>query len=106
MNGEVHIFAPRPAVWFPQWAEVLAQVRLPALVRQQYRMAIVEYLRICKQRRQRATVDSARQFMGEMVNESVVAIDTLAFTSSSLPDSSTPAASFPSATAARFISMS
>jgi integron integrase len=66
MNDEIHSFAPRPAVWFPQWAEVLGQVRLPALVRQQYRMAILEYLRFCKQRRQRATVDSARQFMGEL----------------------------------------
>ncbi len=66
MNSDIHSFALRPAVWFPQWAEVLGRVRLPALLRQQYRMAILEYLRFCKQRRQRATVDSARQFMGEM----------------------------------------
>lgn len=65
MNSQIHASQRRPAGWFPQWAEVLGQVHLPALVRQQYRMAIVQYLRFCKQRRQRATVDSARQFMAE-----------------------------------------
>ena len=67
MNTDVLSFAPRPAVWFPHWAEALERVRLPLLVRQQYRIAIVQYLRFCRQRRQRATVDSARHFMAEMV---------------------------------------
>ncbi len=66
MNDKIHSFAPRAAVWFPQWAEVLERVRLPVMVRQQYRTAIVQYLRFCRQKRQRATVDSARQFMGEL----------------------------------------
>ena len=69
MNSEIQSFARRPAVWFPQWAEVLVRVRLPVLVRQQYRMAIVQYLRFCKQRRQLATVDSARHFMVEMAQQ-------------------------------------
>ena len=50
-------------IWFPQWAEVLARVRLPALQRQTYRQAVVAYLRYCKDSRQRATVASARAFM-------------------------------------------
>jgi integron integrase len=52
-------------IWFPEWAEALQQVRLPALIRQQYRLALIEYLRFCKQSHQRVTVDSARQFMAE-----------------------------------------
>ena len=50
-------------VWFPQWAEVLAQFPLKELERRAYYRAIVEYLRFCKQSRQRATVASARLFM-------------------------------------------
>jgi integron integrase len=50
-------------VWFPEWAEVLGRTDLPLATRQQYRAGIVEYLRFCKQTQQRATVDSARQFM-------------------------------------------
>lgn len=47
-------------VWFPQWAGVLAQSPLKELERRAYYRAIVEYLRFCKQSRQRATVASAR----------------------------------------------
>jgi integron integrase len=50
-------------VWFPQWAEVLAKAPLKDLERRAYYRAIVEYLRFCKQSRQRATVASARMFM-------------------------------------------
>jgi site-specific recombinase XerD len=53
------------AVWFPNWAAALEQRRLPVLHRQQYRNAIIEYLRYCKQARCRATVDSARQLMND-----------------------------------------
>ena len=66
MRNEINVSQSRPAVWFPLWAEALAQVRLPALVRQQYRTVIFEYLRFCKQRRERANVNSARQFMSEI----------------------------------------
>jgi integron integrase len=50
-------------VWFPQWAEILAKSPLKELERRAYYRAIVEYLRFCKQSRQRATVASARLFM-------------------------------------------
>src|ERR1035441_209086 len=50
-------------VWFPNWAAVLASVRLKELERRAYYRAMVEYLRFCKQSRQRATVASARMFM-------------------------------------------
>jgi hypothetical protein len=51
------------AIWFPQWAESLDRLPLPPARRQQYRVALLSYLRYCKQARQRATVASARQFM-------------------------------------------
>ena len=51
------------SVWFPQWAEVLNRWRLPELRLRAYRQAVLAYLRFCKQSRQRATVDSARQFI-------------------------------------------
>jgi integron integrase len=53
-------------VWFPNWAAVLAKVRLEELERQAYRLAIVGYLTFCKRARQRATVASARLFMAEV----------------------------------------
>ena len=53
-------------VWFPNWAEVLARVRLKELERRAYYRAIIEYLRFCKQARQRATVASARMFMEQV----------------------------------------
>jgi integron integrase len=52
-------------VWFPNWAVVLARVRLEDLDRRAYRLAIVGYLTFCKRSRQRATVTSARLFMAE-----------------------------------------
>ncbi len=61
MTQEIH----HPPVWFPGWADALRRVRLPALIRQQYQTALIQYLRFCKQSHQRATVDSARQFMHE-----------------------------------------
>jgi integron integrase len=53
-------------VWFPNWAVVLAKVRLKDLDRRAYRLAIVGYLTFCKRARQRATVASARLFMAEV----------------------------------------
>ena len=53
-------------VWFPQWAEVLARVRLKDLERRAYRSAIRDYLGFCKRSRQRATVESARKFMEQV----------------------------------------
>jgi integron integrase len=53
-------------VWFPNWAVVLARVRLKDLERRAYRVAIVEYLTFCKRARQRATPGSARLFMAEV----------------------------------------
>src|SRR6266513_2204575 len=53
----------RQGVWFPQWAEVLARLRCSVSQRRAHQRAIGEYLRFCKQSRQRATLESARQFM-------------------------------------------
>jgi integron integrase len=53
-------------VWFPNWADVLATVRLKDLERRGYGLAIVGYLSFCKRARQRATVTSARLFMAEV----------------------------------------
>ena len=50
-------------IWFPQWSEVLSSAQLPPGLRTAYRQAVVEYLSFCKRSRQRATLDSARQFM-------------------------------------------
>jgi hypothetical protein len=60
--------APKTAVWFPAWPEALRDSRLPPLRRQQYRLALIRYLRFCKETRQWATVESARAFM-ETVQE-------------------------------------
>lgn len=65
MNTKNTVASPSHPVWFPDWAEGLSRSGLPVSVRQQYRNAIVEFLRFCKQTRQRATVASARQFMQE-----------------------------------------
>ena len=54
------------AIWFPGWAEKLQQLRLPALIGRRYRLAIIRYLRFCKQSQQQATVESARQFIREV----------------------------------------
>lgn len=58
--------SPSDGAWFPNWAGVLARVRLKDLERQAYRLAIVGYLSFCKRTRQRATLDSARLFMAEV----------------------------------------
>jgi len=54
------------AVWFPQWSDSLQRLKLPPIHRQQYRLALIRYLRFCKETRQQATVDSARAFMDEI----------------------------------------
>jgi hypothetical protein len=48
------------AIWFPQWSDSLQQLRLPPIHRQQYRLALIRYLRFCKETRQQVTVNSAR----------------------------------------------
>ena len=57
---------PDQPVWFPQWAEVLAQADMPPATRAQYQTALFSFLRFCKQTRQRATVDSARSFIRDL----------------------------------------
>ncbi len=61
-------FSSTDGVWFPKWAEALAQARLRDLDRQAYRLAIFEFLRFCKRSRQRATVGAARDFMQDVVD--------------------------------------
>jgi hypothetical protein len=58
--------SPARAVWFPRWAEVLAQEDLAIETRERYRVALLQYLRFCKESRQRATVASARAFMQQI----------------------------------------
>ncbi len=53
-------------VWFPRWAEILPQMRLPALPQKQYRLAIIQYLRFCRLTGQKATISSARAFMEDV----------------------------------------
>ncbi len=53
-------------MWFPYWAEALARSGLPAALRTQYRYAIANYLRYCRQTQARATIASARQFMASV----------------------------------------
>lgn len=65
-------------VWFPQWAEALPQLRLPALRQQQYRYGIIQYLRFCKQTGQRATVASARDFIQDVAANRRLAVSQLA----------------------------
>ena len=69
MSAETDPGVPHPAVWFPNWADVLTRAELPASTRQEYRAGIVEYLRFCKRTRQRATIPSARQFMREQESQ-------------------------------------
>lgn len=68
----------KPGVWFPNWAEILVQERLPAIHRTQYRQAIIAYLRFCKETRQRTTVESARQFMTRMESQRRLSVSQLA----------------------------
>jgi integron integrase len=65
-------------VWFPQWAGVLAKAPLKDLERRAYYRAIAEYLRFCKQSRQRATVASARQFMDQTEGRRRLGVSQLA----------------------------
>jgi hypothetical protein len=70
--------SPAQGVWFPQWAEVLAKARFKDLERRGYYRAIVEYLRFCRQSRQRATVASARQFMEQTEGRRRLGVSQLA----------------------------
>ncbi len=58
--------ATQKSIWFPEWVRVLGALPLKELEQTAYRRAIASYLRFCKQSRQRATVASARQFMGQI----------------------------------------
>ena len=70
--------SPVQGVWFPQWAEVLARVRLKDLEQRAYRSAIMDYLGFCKRSRQRATVESARKFMEEVESRHRLGVSQLA----------------------------
>ena len=59
-------FPASEGVWFPQWTEALARLRLPEWRRQAYRRALIKYLRFCKVSHQRASVASARKFMAQV----------------------------------------
>jgi hypothetical protein len=67
-----------PPVWFPGWSDALHQRRLPAGVRMQYRTAVIQYLRFCKQTHQRATMDLARRFMQELEAQRRLGVSMLA----------------------------
>jgi integron integrase len=68
-----------PAViWFPRWAEAVGRLGLPAVRCQQYHRAIIGYLRYCKETRQRATVPSARAFMGALEAQRQLSVGELA----------------------------
>ena len=71
-------------VWFPKWAEALAQARLRDFERQAYRLAIFEYLRFCKHSRQRASIDSARAFMQQVEDRRQVRVSQLSVWKSGL----------------------
>jgi integron integrase len=72
-------FTPgHPWVWFPQWFEALRRLPMPPPRRQQYRVAIVRYLRYCRETHQRATVDSARAFMASVQTRQLLAASLLA----------------------------
>ena len=70
--------ASAQGVWFPQWAEALARIRLKDLDRRAYRSAILDYLVFCKWSRQRATVESARQFIHQVEERRRLGISQLA----------------------------
>jgi integron integrase len=59
-------FLASEGVWFPQWTEALARLRLPEWHRQAYRRALIEYLRFCRVSHRRTTVASARKFMAQV----------------------------------------
>ena len=70
--------ADKPPGWFPEWPDALQQLRLPPLRRQQYRLALIRYLRFCKHTRQRATVESARGFMETVHAQRMLSLSMLA----------------------------
>ncbi len=70
--------SPARAVWFPRWAEVLAQEDLAIETRERYRVALLQYLRFCKESRQRATVASARAFMQQIEGQRRLGVSQLA----------------------------
>jgi hypothetical protein len=51
---------PNTPVWFRAWPEALRQLRLPAIRNEQYRLALIRYLRFSKETRQQASVEPAR----------------------------------------------
>jgi integron integrase len=77
-EGNMDIDKGSSGVWFGQWAEVLARVRMAELKRQTYRQAVVAYLRYCKDSRQRATIASARAFMIQMEGQRRLGVTQLA----------------------------
>jgi hypothetical protein len=71
-------------VWFPKWAEALAQSRLRDFERQAYHIAILEFLRFCKYSRQQASIDSARGFMQQVEDRRQLKVSQLALWKSGL----------------------
>lgn len=71
-------FARRKPVWFPAWPDALRQLRLPALRQQEYRLALIRYLRFCKETRQRATIESARAFIESVQEQRMLSLSMLA----------------------------
>ena len=70
-------FADAP-LSFPDWSAALNRLRLKELERSAYRTAVVSYLRFCGQTRQRATVESARQFMAQVQERRRLGVSQLA----------------------------
>jgi len=70
--------ARRRPVWFPEWPDALRLLRLPPIRHQQYRLALIRYLKFCKETRQRATVDSARAFMETVHAQRMLSLSMLA----------------------------
>jgi len=72
------------AVWFPEWGTVLQHGAFSPAQREQYRQALVRYLRYCKLTGERATVASARRFVEQWNREENPAPLELATTKSAL----------------------
>ena len=71
-------------VWFPEWGTVLQHEAFPPAQREQYRQALVRYLRYCKLTGQRATVASARRFAEQWNDEENPVASELATTKAAL----------------------
>jgi integron integrase len=69
---------PNTPVWFPRWPDALRQLHLPAPREQQYRLALIRYLRFCKETRQRATIESARAFIESVQQQRMLSLSLLA----------------------------